>query len=445
MKPVRSGEKRGLPLEKRLLLMVLVAGFPGIAVALALLWSGEFTPRSQWTFTFLILGFWLGFAFALRTGVAFPLRTLSNLLSAMREGDFSLRIRGARIDDALGEVFLEANALGDMLREHRLDTLEATTLLRRVMEEIDPAVFTFDEERRLRLLNRAGEKLLARPAERLLGRKAAELELEDCLQGESVRTFQMSFPGKSGRWGLRRSAFRERGLPHLLLVLTDLSRPLREEERQAWRRLIRVLGHELNNSLAPIKSLAGSLEKLLGRSPRPQDWEEDVQKGLRVIAGRSESLSHFMEAYARLARLPKPQFKPLEVGTWVRRVLELETRSPVTLVPGPEVTIQADEEQLEQLLINLVRNAADASKETHGGVQVGWRKNDSYLEVWVEDDGPGLADTANLFVPFFTTKPGGSGIGLALSRQIADAHGGTLTLRNRKKGSGCEARLTLPL
>ncbi|MGH9722262.1 MAG: sensor histidine kinase, partial [Bryobacteraceae bacterium] len=215
--------------------------------------------------------------------------------------------------------------------------------------------------------------------------------------------------------------------------------------RQAWQRLLRVLGHELNNSLAPIRSIAGSLETLLAREPLPEDWREDTRRGVSVIAGRSESLSRFMEAYSKLARLPQPKLRNVDVDAWVRRIAGLETRKPVLLAPGPTVIIQGDPDQLDQLLINLIRNAVDAASETKGGVATGWRRNGAYIEVWVEDEGPGLPNTTNLFVPFFTTKPGGTGIGLVLSRQIAEAHGGTLTLENRRRGSGCQATLRLPL
>jgi signal transduction histidine kinase len=230
-----------------------------------------------------------------------------------------------------------------------------------------------------------------------------------------------------------------------LLVLSDLSRPLREEERQAWQRLIRVIGHELNNSLAPIKSFAESLGSMIGRDPKPDDWQDDMKRGLAIISARAASLSRFTGAYARLARLPQPELQPVDVSEWVARVAGLEPRLRVELRPGPKATIRADGDQLEQLLINLVRNAVDASLETGGGVRMGWRKNSAYLEVWVEDDGPGLPNTTNLFVPFFTTKPEGSGIGLVLCRQIAEAHGGSLSLQNRTGALGCEARLRLPL
>jgi len=431
--------------DRRILLLALLSGLPAVLVALVLLWRGDFSSKTQWTLTVLVLGAWCSFAFAARERVVHPLQTVSNLLSALREEDFSVRARGARRDDPLGDVMFEVNALSEMLREQRLGALEATALLRTVMEEINLAVFAFDDAQRLRLVNRAGERLLAQPIERLLGRTAGELGLADCLQGEPTRTLQMTFPGSIGRWGMRRSSFRQGGRPHQLLVLADLSQALREEERQAWQRLLRVLGHELNNSLAPIKSIAGSLGTLLGKEPPPADWKEDMQGGLGVITARADALSRFMEAYSRLARLPQPKLGAVEIELLIRRVAGLETRVPLVLAPGPNLMIQADGDQLEQLLINLLRNAADAALETKGGVKIGWAKTGSQLEIRVEDEGPGLSNTANLFVPFFTTKPGGSGIGLALSRQIAEAHGGTLTLENRKQGTGCLARLRLPL
>jgi nitrogen fixation/metabolism regulation signal transduction histidine kinase len=373
------------------------------------------------------------------------LRTLANLLEAMREGDYSIRARGVRSDDALSEVMQQVNMMSSTLRAQRLGALEATTLLRKVMEEIDVAVFAFDGEQKLRLVNRAGERLLGEPAERLLARNAVSLGLENYLAGEPEQTIQRTFAGGSGRWGISRSMFREGGLPHQMLVVTDLTRPLRDEELKAWQRLVRVLGHELNNSLAPIKSIAGSLESILSRNPRPSDWEDDMRRGLAVIASRSESLSRFMSAYARLAKLPQPTLAPVDIGALIRRVAGLETRLKLELHPGPDLIIRADGDQLEQLLINLVRNAVDATLETGGAVRVGWRRQNANLIVWVRDEGPGLANTANLFVPFFTTKPQGTGIGLVLSRQIAEAHGGSLSLQNAAAGPGCEACLSLPL
>jgi nitrogen fixation/metabolism regulation signal transduction histidine kinase len=440
-----------LMFEQRIQLLALAAGLPGSLIAILLLWFGDYSSQTAWTLTTLIVLFWVGFALSLRHRVVFSLQTLSNLLAAIREEDFSLRARGARRDDALGEVMLEVNALSETLREQRLGALEATALLRTVIEEIDLAIFTFDNSRTLKLVNRAGERLLARPAERLLGFTATELGLEGCLQGESARTAELSFPGASGRWGLRRGSFRQDGLPHHLIVLTDLSRTLREEERQAWQRLIRVLSHELNNSLAPIQSVAQSLEinlqRAQSRTPTSTSNVEsvldDLRQGLAIIRSRTESLGRFMGAYSRLARLPRPTLAPVELTGLVSRVAGLETRVPVRVVEGPEVTLSADRDQLEQLLINLLRNATEAVLECGSEVVVKWLVKTSELQLSIIDDGPGLSNTSNLFVPFFTTKPGGSGIGLVLCRQIAEAHGGHLTLENRQGCRGCEARLLL--
>jgi nitrogen fixation/metabolism regulation signal transduction histidine kinase len=402
----------------------------------------------QWTADLFLAIFWLSIAFNLKQRIVRPLQTLSNILAAIREGDYSIRGRRAAMGDALGEVMLEVNDLGQTLREQRIGALEANALLRTVMAEIDVAVFAFDGEQRLRLVNRAGERLLAQPSTRLLGRTSSELGLAACFgreEGEGPHTMQMVFPGGFGRWDIRHSTFREGGAQHQLLVLTDLSQTLREEERTAWQRLLRVLGHELNNSLAPIKSVAGSLADLLALQPRPTDWGDDMHRGLEVISSRADSLARFIESYSKLARLPQPRFEPLNIGSLVQRVVSLETRLPVNVVAGPDLVIKGDDVQLEQLLINLVRNAVDASMETKGNVGVGWIQSNGQVELWISDEGPGLASTANLFVPFFTTKAKGSGIGLVLSRQIAEAHGGTLTLENRSGKRGCEALLRLPI
>lgn len=431
-------------IETRLALTSLLAGLPAVLVAMVLLWTNTFANDTRWTVGGLIVLFWFGFSWSLRERSARPLQTLANVISALREEDFSIRAAGARNPDSLGEVAREINALSTTLREQRLGAVEATALLRTVMAEIDVAIFTFDGQNCLRLVNRAGERLLVRPAKRILGHTAEQVGLADCLNGDAARTVEMSLPGGQGRWGLRRTTFRQEGLPHQLVVLSDLSRPLREEEKQAWQRLIRVLGHELNNSLAPIKSIADSLEQTVRRDARPADWEDDLRRGLAVIGSRAESLTRFLNAYSRLARLPAPQLRSVDLPTLVQRVAGLETRIAVKVERGPDVVIRADPDQIEQLLINLVRNAVDASFETNGGVTIGWHLNDaSSVEIFVEDEGTGLTDSANLFVPFFTTKPNGMGIGLVLCRQIAEGHRGTLSLQNRKQARGARAVLRL--
>ena len=444
--PARRWKK--VAYENHIALLALAAALPGMLTAIFLLFQGGYPLRLIWLLAGLSLCICISFILVLRQRIVRSLQTLSNLLAALREGDYSIRARNARRSDALYEVMREVNALGEILRAQRLGALEATALLRAVMAEIDVAVFAFDGDERLRLVNRAGERLLAKPMPYLMGRQAEELGLAQCLRGEegdAPHTMQMIFPGGTGRWGVRRRIFREGGRQHQLLVLSDLSRVLREEELKAWQSLVRVLGHELRNSITPIKSIAESLNSILAREPRPDDWLEDMVDGLNVISSRASSLSRFMESYASLARLPLPRPGPVDIAEVIQRVVKLETRLPVHITVGQDVTLEADSDQLEQILINLLRNAVDASLETGGEVEVGWNANAAHLEVWIEDQGYGLANSSNLFVPFFTTKQGGTGIGLVLSRQIAEGHGGILTLENRPRGSGCIARLRLPL
>ena len=430
--------------ERRLFLLALCAGLPAVICALLLLWLNDYSAGTRWTVGVLLVLCWLGFAAAVEERVGYAIRTLANLLSALSEGDFSFRLRQ---DDrgALGEVYQQINQMAGTLHEQRLGAMEAAALLQKVIGEIDVAIFAFDSHGLLRLINRAGERLLCLTAREAIGESAERLELAQYLSGPVSTVTRATFPGGAGQWNVRRSDFRENGQPHQLLVLSDISRPLREEELHAWQRLVRVLGHEINNSLTPVKSLSSSLLTLIEQEPLPGDWRQDLQSGLHVISNRCEALNRFTGAYARLARLPAPRPQPVGVAQAVARVVRLEQRLAVSLLPGPELTVNADPDQLDQLLINLLRNAVDASLETGGAVSLTWGRSSAGVEVSIADEGFGIANPANLFVPFFTTKPGGSGVGLFLCRQIAEAHGGSVTLRNRTDWRGCEALVTLPL
>jgi two-component system, NtrC family, nitrogen regulation sensor histidine kinase NtrY len=440
---------RNLPFERSVQILTLVAGAPAVTATLILLWCASWPLSVRVSIGVIVAGIWVALVCAVPQHVLFPIRTLTNLLVALREGDYSLRARAARQTDSLGEVMREVNALGDQLLVERRQAIEASALLRAVINAVEIAVFTFDDNGKLRLMNPAGADLLARSEQQALDHDAQELGLSDCLVGEPVRLVERDFPGRTTtRWGLRRTTFREGGRPHQLLVLSDLGRALREEERIAWQRLIRVLGHEINNSLAPIQSIAESLNDMMGEllPERSGTWESDIRGGMKIIVDRASALGRFMNAYARLARLPPPNLMPVDLAPIIRQVAALEHRLTVKVASDEQAIVYIDQDQIEQLLINLVRNAVDASLEKGRGVKISWERLPNEWLVQVTDEGSGIANSANLFVPFFTTKASGTGIGLVLSRQIAEAHGGSLTLENRSDGiEGCVAKLRLPV
>jgi nitrogen fixation/metabolism regulation signal transduction histidine kinase len=389
-----------------------------------------------------------------------PLQTLANVVSALRESDYSFRARGSRQLDALGELALEINEFADMLQSQRLDELEASALLRCVISSMDAPVLAFDPEHRLRLINPAAERIFHLSADQALGTSADDVRLAGLLDQPDRGIMILAGKGYPVHWMIRRSSFRQHGIPHTLLVLSDVSIALREQERDAWQRLIRVIGHEINNSLTPIKSIAGSLRSWVHMTPlRAQSTDvsagEDhlfnLDRGLKIIENRAESLNRFIQAYRQLAQLPPPALQPVSLHPLVERAVLLETRVAVQLKPGPDVVLQLDSDQIEQLIINLLRNAAEAAlarfpeAPANSEVTITWKTAPPGVIILIEDNGIGLTNPSNLFVPFYTTKPGGSGIGLALARQICEAHGGVLQVANRVDGPGCGAEIRLPV
>jgi two-component system nitrogen regulation sensor histidine kinase NtrY len=424
--------------------LVLLGGLPAIGIAVYYLFVQPHTPEVRWTLLVVVFLVWLGAASTARQLAVRSLNLIANLLGALREGDYSIRGLSAKSGSSMSMVMREVNDLGSTLQRQRTEAVESAALLTHVMEEIGVAVFAFDPTNQLLLVNRAGEGLMGKSSDELIGCPASTFGFDEYLTGEPRRLIDRPFGGKRGRYEVRRTVFYRDGRPHHLVVLADLSQALREQEQAAWQRIVRVLSHEINNSLTPIKSIAHSLRRIVDRANGFQRSDEVLQ-GLSLIEERSGALGRFLRSYAQLARLPKPNPKQVKVPELIARIADLEKRLPVAVHPSPDVKLVADSDQIEQLLINVVRNAVDASLETGGKVSIGWKRFGDWFELNVEDEGKGLPDTSNLFVPFFTTKPSGSGIGLALSRQIAEAHGGTISLENRSSGPGCRATLRLPV
>ena len=382
-----------------------------------------------------------------------PLQTLSNVVSALREDDFSFRARGARRGDSLGDLALEINALASTLQTQRSAARDALTLVERVMTSMQSPVLAFDSAGRLRLINPAAQQAFHLERLRSIGLSANHLQLDNLLatndEGLYTSPNPLAEPASSAvRWSVRRTTFRLQGVPHTLFVLSDVAAALREEERLAWHRLIRVLSHEINNSLTPIKSIAGSLRTRLPAPPLP-GANADMYRGLTVIEERAASLNRFLQAYQQLLRLPAPQLQFLSLVPLLEQVAHLETRLPISLQSGPPIYLCADADQLQQLLINLIRNAVEAAISSTDvadpQVSITWSTTSTSAVLQIHDNGMGLMNPANLFVPFYTTKPNGSGIGLVLAQQIATAHKGSVTLFNNPDGPGCIAELRLPL
>ena len=430
-------------LEQAVVGLCLLAGLPAAIALTWIVWGQGYSFEVRWTLAAVVLVVWIGAAATAYQMVTRVLFLAANLLGALHEGDYSIRGTGAKPGSAADLVMKEINSLGNTLQRQRSEAVESTALLASVMGAIDVAVFAFDMDEKLVLANPAAERLLNKRAPDMVGHDAGSHRLHAYLAGETPRLLEGVF-GAGTRLELRRSTFYRDGRPHQLLVFADLSRALREEQQLAWQRIVRVLSHEINNSLTPIKSIAHSIKRMISRIPDVPRAAE-IQDGLNLIETRSGALGRFLRQYAQLAKLPKPQERPIQIMPLARRIAELENRLPIAVRASADAQVEADPDQLEQLLINIVRNAVDATLETGGQVWIDWQRIDGYLQLTVEDEGPGLPDTSNLFVPFFTTKPQGSGIGLALSRQIAEAHGGTLALENRTPERGCRATLRLPL
>jgi two-component system nitrogen regulation sensor histidine kinase NtrY len=445
-----SGLDHPVRFERRLLFSILVTALPGTVFAFILLWSGSYTLYHKVEGTLLLALFWVGLSFSTRNKVVHSIRVLSNVIASLKEEDFSFRAMHAVSGDALGDLAIEINNLARALESERLGTMDAVNLLRKVLSEVDAVILAFDHDGVVKLINRAGASFLGTTEETAVNRKASELGIADLIDGPVSDTITTPAAGIEKRWIVRRGYFRQHGQKHRLLMLSEASEVLRAEERMAWQRLVRVLSHEINNSLAPIKSIAYSLSRMFSGLELPEQKRENLRIGLDVIGSRTDALNRFMQSYARLTRLPPLVRRSTSLSKLIRHIAELESRMPITVLPGPVVNVNVDPDQLEQALINLSRNAMDAVLMKSElpisdlPVTISWDVQGDDVRIWICDQGVGLLDTSNLFVPFYTTKETGNGIGLLLSRQIIEGHSGSLMLRNRKDSSGCEVEIRLP-
>ncbi len=374
-----------------------------------------------------------------------PLRSLSNVLEAVKQEDYALRARHDRAG-VLAELAFEINQLAESRTQQARLVRESQALLEKLLQAMDLPLLAFDDQQHLVLANQAADRILGTRLR--AGLQAASLGIEHLLQSRLDNPVTLVLPGGSGRYVIKRRTFRMQGKPHQLLLLAEVEAALRAERQEAWESLVRVLAHEINNSLAPIKSIAETLLTISEDGANMAAGE--LQSQLQRIAHRADALGRFVGGYATLARLPAPKTENQAIEPLLRGIARLETRVPIKL-EGEAMQVRADPALLEQAIINLIKNAADiVSPDPDPEITVQWRRKAASerlgIQINVIDNGPGPPPSDNLFVPFFTTKPGGSGIGLLLARRIAELHGGSLVLRHREDGYiGAVASLWLPL
>lgn len=394
-----------------------------------------------------IAGVVLGVAAASALGLAFARRrargitTLANLLSALRAGDYSVRL-ARRPRGALGEVAHEFNRLADALHQERLKSQESAALLDDVLAGVEIAVIAFDNAGVVHLANAAAQRLAGTGEATLVGRSLDALGL-GALRAVSDGTLRAELPVGDGHFHVRCSHMRSGGRPLQVRLVSDIGKALRDKEEEAWRRLVRVMAHEINNSLAPIQSITDTVARGL-EQPRSVGFPQaDYAEALRAVGARAASLNRFLQPYSRLARLPQPQVRPVFLAPVFAQVAAVLGVSPA--LEGAEGrAVLADPALLEQVLVNLLRNAMESGGPLDA-LTIAVAVEGEHCAIAVRDRGIGVPDSDNLFVPFFTTKPEGSGIGLVLCRQIIEAHGGRLLLRNRADTPGAEALITLPV
>lgn len=376
---------------------------------------------------------------------SFQFRSLSNLLEAMLKGDYALRLRSDKPDGALDELVISINRLAEHLSQQRLVSVENQLLLNTVIEHIDVAILSVDENSQTHLLNPAAKKLLKanNGDERKIVAEQIEALKEMAIGRSQVR--ELSFAQHKGRFRIHCDEFRSSGLQHRLILITDIAHLLREEEDKAWQNLVRVLSHEINNSLTPIASISQTLLKMSQTQQGISQGDEDLTQGLKLISERSRDLQEFVNSYKKLNKLPAPNLQVHELTLVADKVANLFDDMNFIIIGQDPVALQIDAIQIEQVLINLVKNGIEASVDNQQPVTMNWIQSEEQCKILITDCGTGVRNPKNLFVPLYTTKPQGSGIGLALSRQIIESHNGQLTLVNRNNQQGCVAQVVLPI
>ncbi|MDR7091259.1 sensor histidine kinase [Cellvibrio fibrivorans] len=437
------------PFEAHLIRLVLLASLP---LLLLLLWVMVLANISIWLIllTGLIGGLVILFScYSVYQKLSYQFRSISNLLEALIQGDYTLRARTDQNNSALDELVGAINGLAKRLSQQRWESVESQLLLRTIIEHIDVAIIALNQDNQIRFLNPAAENLLQLKNSLTNRELLQQLAFVQELTSGCHQVVELSLGYQQGRFNVYVEEFREDGKQHKLLFITDIRTLLRSEERKAWQDLVRVISHEINNSLSPIASISQTLQRLLERDAQYADVIGNLREGLGIISERAKGLSQFVDSYKQLAKLPEPQTQPLSIRPLVEKIVALFNHQPITIEAERDFILQLDPVQFEQVLINLIKNAVEstalANPNNPGStIAIRWAVSRQFFKLDICDQGSGISNPDNLFVPFYSTKKQGSGIGLVLCRQIIEAHNGRLTLSNQNAG-GCCASIELPL
>jgi nitrogen fixation/metabolism regulation signal transduction histidine kinase len=429
--------------DLRLFLVVLSSAIPVTLLLVWLLIDSPLPGAVKAAIAVICLLWILIVSGAARGELLHHVRTLSNLVESIRTQDYSMKGSRARESGELAELYQQINSLTDSLKSSRQSEQELLSILDKVVSQINVAIVVCDSRNRIRLVNQLAAALLKSSSAELLGVSITDTVLAQFLDSTEPRLVDFRFPGAEGRWQITQHHYRHQGQASRMLFIADLRQVLSDEEIAAWQRLIRVIGHEVNNSLTPITSLCQTLTGMLAR-PDSAEYAADVREGLSVIADRARNLQEFISVYARLARLPEPHKVLFAVTALAGKLQRFFASQALEISPFPQGEVFGDPVHLEQALINLIKNALEANP-TGARAVLSCQLHDGQCEFQIVDQGAGIRNPQNLFVPFYTTKPEGAGIGLILCRQIAAGHHGRVTLENRADGPGAVARLTLPL
>lgn len=429
--------------ELRLFFLVLSNALPATLLLVWLAIESTLPGAAKAAVSVVLLLWIVVVASTVRGEVLRHIRTLSNLVESTRAQDYSMKAARARDPGELAELYQQINSLTDSLKIGRQSEQELLSILEKVVSQINVAIIVFDSHDAIRLVNPLAGVLLKSSPDELIGVNCADTVLAQLPLSAEPTLVDFRFPGADGRWQIRQHYYRHQGQPSRIVFIADLKQVLSDEEIAAWQRLIRVISHEVNNSLTPITSLCQTLAGMLAKSDTVHD--ADVRVGLSVIAERAKGLQDFISVYARLARLPEPQKIVFQAGDLADRLQRIFAGQALEIVPFPDAAVYGDPVHLEQALINLIKNGLEANPSSAPAVQLSCRLRDGQCEFQIADHGAGIGNPDNLFVPFYTTKTEGAGIGLILCRQIAAKHHGHVSLENRPDGPGAVARLILPL